>query len=89
MSKTYSVTGWRLGFVLAEPDLTDSIRKGHDFLMVGAAAPLQQAGVLALSVPDSYYKKLGVEYQKRWDVLLELLGQTGFDVTVRTVGTTS
>src|SRR5215472_2285726 len=49
MSKTYSVTGWRVGWVLAAPDLTDSIRKVHDFLTVGAATPLQQAGVLALS----------------------------------------
>ena len=49
MSKTYSVTGWRVGWVLASPDLTDSIRKVHDFLTVGAAAPLQQAGVVALS----------------------------------------
>ncbi len=58
MSKTYSVTGWRVGFVLAAPDLTDSIRKVHDFLTVGAAAPLQQAGVVALNLPDSYYEKL-------------------------------
>ena len=58
MSKTYSVTGWRVGWVLAAPDLTDSIRKVHDFLTVGAAAPLQQAGVVALNLPDSYYEKL-------------------------------
>ena len=50
MSKTYSVTGWRVGWVLAPPDLTDSIRKVHDFLTVGAAAPLQQAGVMALGL---------------------------------------
>ncbi len=55
MSKTYSVTGWRVGWVLAPPDLTDSIRKVHDFLTVGAAAPLQQAGAMALAMPDSYY----------------------------------
>jgi aspartate/methionine/tyrosine aminotransferase len=78
MSKTYSVTGWRVGFVLAAPDLTESIRKVHDFLTVGAAAPLQQAGVLALSLPDSYYEKLSVEYQKRRDLLLDLLEQAGF-----------
>ena len=63
MSKTYSVTGWRVGWVLAAPDLTDSIRKVHDFLTVGAAAPLQQAGVLALNMPDSYYTKLATDYQ--------------------------
>jgi aspartate/methionine/tyrosine aminotransferase len=78
MSKTYSVTGWRVGFVLAAPDLTDSIRKVHDFLTVGAAAPLQQAGVVALNLPDSYYEKLSVEYQGRRDLLLELLGSAGF-----------
>jgi aspartate/methionine/tyrosine aminotransferase len=78
MSKTYSVTGWRVGFVLAAEDLTDSIRKVHDFLTVGAAAPLQQAGVVALNLPDSYYEKLSLEYQKRRDLLLELLGQAGF-----------
>jgi aspartate/methionine/tyrosine aminotransferase len=78
MSKTYSVTGWRVGFVLAAPDLTDSIRKVHDFLTVGAAAPLQQAGVVALNLPDSYYEKLSVEYQKRRDLLLERLGEAGF-----------
>ena len=77
LSKTYSVTGWRLGFVLAAPDLTDSIRKVHDFLTVGAAAPLQQAGVV-LGLPDSYYKKLSVEYQKRRDLLLQRLVQAGF-----------
>jgi aminotransferase len=78
MSKTYSVTGWRVGFVLAAPDLTDSIRKVHDFLTVGAAAPLQQAGVAALNLPDSYYEKLSVQYQKRRDLLSELLQQAGF-----------
>ena len=78
MSKTYSVTGWRVGFVLAAEDLTDSIRKVHDFLTVGAAAPLQQAGVVALNLPDSYYEKLSSQYQKRRDFLLERLEQAGF-----------
>jgi len=78
LSKTYSVTGWRVGFVLAAPDLTDSIRKVHDFLTVGAAAPLQQAGMTALSLPDSYYEKLSVEYQKRRDLLLDRLERAGF-----------
>ena len=59
MSKTYSVTGWRVGWVLAPPDLTDSIRKVHDFLTVGAAAPLQQAGVMALGWGDEYYAASG------------------------------
>jgi aspartate/methionine/tyrosine aminotransferase len=78
MSKTYSVTGWRVGFVLAAPDLTDSIRKVHDFLTVGAAAPLQQAGVVALNLPDTYYEKIGIEYQKRRDLLLNRLDGSGF-----------
>jgi aspartate/methionine/tyrosine aminotransferase len=78
MSKTYSVTGWRVGWVLAAPDLTDSIRKVHDFLTVGAAAPLQQAGVLALNMPDSYYQKLARDYQGRRDMLLGILERAGF-----------
>src|SRR6266403_2260477 len=73
MSKTYSVTGWRVGWVLAAPDLTDSIRKVHDFLTVGAAAPLQQAGVLALSLGDEYYQDLAVKYQERRDFVLRML----------------
>ena len=78
MSKTYSVTGWRVGWVLAAPDLSDSIRKVHDFLTVGAATPLQQAGVLALNLPDTYYTKLASDYKKRRDLLLGLLDQAGF-----------
>src|SRR6266496_1527824 len=73
MSKTYSVTGWRVGWVLAPPDLTDSIRKVHDFLTVGAAAPLQQAGVYALSLPDNYYGHLSEEYTWRRAHILETL----------------
>jgi aspartate/methionine/tyrosine aminotransferase len=78
MSKTYSVTGWRVGWVLAAPDLTESIRKVHDFLTVGAAAPLQQAGVLALNMPDSYYQNLARDYQGRRDMLLGILEGAGF-----------
>jgi len=78
MSKTYSVTGWRVGWVLAAPDLTDSIRKVHDFLTVGAAAPLQQAGVLALNMPDPYYEKLATDYKSRRDTLMGILTQAGF-----------
>ena len=77
MSKTYSVTGWRVGWVLAPPDLAESIRKVHDFLTVGAAAPLQQAGVLALNLPDTYYEKLARDYSERRDTLLGLLGRAG------------
>ena len=56
MSKTYSVTGWRVGWAIAPPILTAAIRKVHDFLTVGAAAPLQEAGALALALPDEYYR---------------------------------
>ena len=79
MSKTYSVTGWRVGFVMAAADLTDSIRKVHDFLTVGAAAPLQQAGVVALNLPDSYYEKvkLGISEAER-SVCWSCLEQAGF-----------
>ena len=78
MSKTYSVTGWRVGWVLAPPDLTDSIRKVHDFLTVGAAAPLQQAGVVALGLDDGYYQALSAEYARRRDHLLTSLESAGF-----------
>jgi aminotransferase len=78
MSKTYSVTGWRVGWVLAPPDLTDSIRKVHDFLTVGAASPLQQAGVYALSQSEEYYHNLAREYAARRDFLVEGLQRAGF-----------
>jgi aspartate/methionine/tyrosine aminotransferase len=77
MSKTYSVTGWRVGWVLAAPDLTDSIRKVHDFLTVGAASPLQQAGVTALGLPDEYYQNLALEYKDRRDHILTSLRAAG------------
>lgn len=78
MSKTYSVTGWRVGWVIASPDLTDSIRKVHDFLTVGAATPLQVAGVAALRQPPDFYAHLGVEYQARRNKLQSILTNAGF-----------
>jgi len=57
LSKTYSVTGWRVGWAIASPQLTAGIRKVHDFLTVGAAAPLQEAGAVALAFPDAYYTR--------------------------------
>ncbi len=77
MSKTYSVTGWRVGWVLAPPDLADSIRKVHDFLTVGAAAPLQQAGALALGFSDDYYARLASDYAGRRAHILETLTAAG------------
>ncbi|MFQ5694718.1 MAG: pyridoxal phosphate-dependent aminotransferase [Terriglobia bacterium] len=82
LSKTYSVTGWRVGWAVAAPALTGAIRKVHDFLTVGAAAPLQEAGALALSLPASYYRKLAADYQRRRDVLLEGLRRAGFKAFV-------
>ena len=78
LSKTYSVTGWRVGWVLASPDLTDSVRKVHDFLTVGAAHPLQIAGVSALSQPEEYYTDLAAKYRERRDVLMNILNDVGF-----------
>jgi len=78
LSKTYSVTGWRVGWVIAPPDLSSSIRKVHDFLTVGAAAPLQQAGVTALAFPDDYYSELARNYETKRNRMLEILERTGF-----------
>jgi aminotransferase len=78
MSKTYSVTGWRVGWTIAPPVLTAAIRKVHDFLTVGAAAPLQEAGALALALPASYYRELAHAYAARRDRLLSILDRAGF-----------
>ncbi|HEX8317222.1 pyridoxal phosphate-dependent aminotransferase [Longimicrobium sp.] len=81
MSKTYSVTGWRVGYCIAPPQITSAIRKVHDFLTVGAAAPLQAAGAFALSLPTEYYHKLRADYQARLDLFLPALEKAGFGVT--------
>ena len=78
LSKTYSVTGWRVGWAIAPPGLTGAVRKVHDFLTVGAAAPLQEAGAAALSLPDAYYADLAEGYRRRRDTLLGLLEPRGF-----------
>jgi aspartate/methionine/tyrosine aminotransferase len=78
LSKTYSVTGWRVGWTISPPSLTGAIRKVHDFLTVGAAAPLQAAGAEALGLPDQYYLDLAAQYQRRRDVLLDILGRHHF-----------
>lgn len=77
LSKTYSITGWRLGTVIAPPALTAAIRKTHDFLTVGAAAPLQRAGAAAMRLPESYYAYLSEEYSKRRDAMLQILDEVG------------
>ncbi len=78
MSKTYSVTGWRVGYAIAPPGVTDAIRKMHDFITVGAAAPLQEAGVTALRLPESYYNGLRTNYLARRDRMLGILEESGF-----------
>jgi len=78
LSKTFSVTGWRIGYIIAPPDLTDAIRKMHDFISVGAAAPLQEAAAKALKVESDYYEDLSRLYVEKRDFLLQLLQQVGF-----------
>jgi aspartate/methionine/tyrosine aminotransferase len=78
MSKTYSVTGWRVGYCIASPEITSAIRKVHDFLTVGAAAPLQAAGAYALALPPSYYDHLQADYRARRDLVLPELEKAGF-----------
>ena len=78
LSKTYSVTGWRVGYVIAPPDITAAVRKVHDFLTVGAANPLQHAGAYALGLPPSYYNGVQAEYLRKRDFILPVLKQAGF-----------
>ena len=77
MSKTFSVTGWRVGWVIAAPELTSTIRKVHDFLTVHAPTPLQMAGVTALDLPDSYFDKLAGEYDSRRQIAVRMLENAG------------
>jgi len=78
ISKTYSLTGWRIGYIVAPPELTDAIRKVHDFLTVGAPAPLQEAAAVALDLPDEYYAQLLADYRARRDFLVGALAELGF-----------
>jgi aminotransferase len=80
MSKTYGVTGWRVAWAIANPTLMEGIRKAHDFLTVNAPAPLQEAGIVAMSFPASYYEKLAAEYLERRDLLCDALEKAGFGV---------
>lgn len=78
LSKTFSVTGWRIGYAVADAAICNGIRKVHDFLTVGAAAPLQEAGAVALGLPEAYYEGLAAAYERRRDRLLGALGEAGF-----------
>ena len=80
LSKTFSVTGWRIGYLIAPPQITDGIRKVHDFLTVGAPAPLQEAAATALAFPESFYDELRDLYAGKRDILLRGLTDAGFEV---------
>jgi aspartate/methionine/tyrosine aminotransferase len=82
LSKTYAVTGWRVGWVIASPAATSAIRKVHDFLTVGAAAPLQEAGAAAMGLPAGYYDRLAEGYRERRDLICQALEKLGFGLRV-------
>ncbi len=79
LSKTFSVTGWRLGYCIAPREITNGIRKVHDFLSVGAPHPLQVAGAAALAFPDSYYAEMLEEYRLRREIMVGYLREAGFE----------
>jgi aminotransferase len=81
LSKTFSITGWRLGYVHAPAAIIAQARKVHDFLTVGAAAPLQHAVVTALNFPTTYYGELAAEYSAQRDILCDYLDKTGLSYT--------
>ncbi len=80
MSKTYAVTGWRVGTMIAPPGLTHAFRQVHDYVSIGAAAPLQEAGAFAYRMPRDYYARLSADYQARRDRLCSALLEVGFDL---------
>ncbi|MBI3456519.1 MAG: aminotransferase class I/II-fold pyridoxal phosphate-dependent enzyme [Candidatus Rokubacteria bacterium] len=80
VSKSYSVTGWRIGYTISSPEIAVGIRRAHDFVTVGAPAPLQEAAVTALGLPGSYYVSLREAYQARRDLLCPLLERAGFEI---------
>ncbi len=82
LSKTYSITGWRLGYIIAPPHIIDTAKKVHDFLTVGAAAPLQEAAVTGLRFGESYYKELQAKYTEKRDLFLRGLDDIGITHTV-------
>lgn len=81
LSKTYSITGWRLGYVIAPAEIVDVIRKVHDFLTVGAAAPLQEAAVVGLKFGDEYYRELQEKYAEKRSLFLNGLDRIGIPHT--------
>jgi aspartate/methionine/tyrosine aminotransferase len=81
LSKTYSITGWRLGYIIGPANLIDNARKVHDFLTVGAAAPLQAAALAGLNMPDEYYEELEELYTKKCDLFLKGLDEAGLKYT--------
>lgn len=80
MSKTYAVTGWRIGTIIAPPHLTHAFRQVHDYVSIGAAAPLQEAGAVAYRLPHAYYNQLTSDYQARRDRLCNALIEIGFEL---------
>ncbi len=82
LSKTYAITGWRLGYVIASPQVSGEVRKVHDFLTVGAPAPLQEAAVAALRFPRAYYRELAAAYARRREIFLDYLEQAGLSYNV-------
>src|SRR5919109_3159792 len=81
LSKTYAVTGWRVGWVVAPEALTGGIRGRHDFMTVAAPAPLQEAGATALAMPPEFYERTAEEYRERRDLMMKILDDTGFEAT--------
>ena len=81
LSKTYSITGWRLGYVIANPQIIDRVKKVHDFLTVGAAAPLMEAAVTGLKFDDEYYDKLAAHYAHMKEVFVGGLKELGLTYT--------
>ena len=82
LSKTFSCTGWRIGYAIAPPETTNAIRKVHDFLTVGAPAPLQAAGAVGFAFDAEYFNHLVRDYRARRDLLGQALGEAGFKFTI-------
>jgi aspartate/methionine/tyrosine aminotransferase len=86
LSKSYAVTGWRVGWAIAPPNLTDAIRRVHDFVTVGAPTPFQEAGAVALRLPDSYYDRLAADYTERRALMLQILAAAGLEPATTPAG---